>query len=538
MHDALVLRAVRAAEAFGDDAVFVGPWRLRDPGLVGVFEDDPAFAAYASSCRALGAPVRVGRWNVPGRPRVILVDASGLHARRDDVLARLWEQHRVDSFGGDDSYVEAVLFGVAAGLVIDRFAATYVRPLGGETVVIANDATSGAALLDGTARAPDLGTVFVVHRTVVGHAIADAGDDPLATLVDRGPEGLAADEGLRPTHSLEAACVRAADVVVGVGETAAAEIEAIHGRRPTLATGAAIDADSLEASVETARRRASDRARGAYVVLGARPDARAAALSPRAKRHADDLRRLAMNLAWSWDEGAGLVLADLDPVAWAAGRQDPIGLLADAPVATLEALAANEDHARRLAEALERLAASVGGTPGAEGAPVALPESVAYFCAEFGVHASLPVYSGGLGILAGDHVKAASDRGLSFVAVGLFYRHGYVRQVVNEAGDQVPLAVNNDPRRLPMELVTDAGGKPVTVSVELPGTTIVLAAWRVRVGRVSISCSTRTCPRTTPRTAPRRRASTGATWRRGCGRRSSSASAACGSSTGSASSRP
>ena len=489
LHDDLVTRAAKAAEEFGDGYVLVGPWKLRDPETADAFEEEKGFASYTSSCRALGVPVRVGRWKVFGRPRAILVDGSGLVASRDALLTRLWESHRVDSFKADDAYAEPVMFGLAAGLAIDRYVEEFVRPRHDVAVAIANDWTSAAALLDAAARAPDVGTIYVVHETVVGSALSKDARDPLAVLATKGPEGVAADQGLRTRHSLEAACVRAADAVVAVGEQVERELRTLHGRTPTLVRGSLADADSLEVAMVKARKKAADRALGAYVVQHASlpgQDARLVGLSPKARHLVFDLRRLAGNLACTWDEGAGLVFAELDPLAWSAGRHDPLGLLIDAPNEMLESLALDKAHRARLAAAIDRLDAAVEGTPGDAAAPVALPNPVAYFCAEFGIHASLPVYSGGLGILAGDHVKAASDLGLAFVGVGLFYRRGYVRQSINEAGDQVPLAVDNDPRRMPMELLKDAAGHPVTVSVELPGTTIVLAAWRVRVGRVSV----------------------------------------------------
>jgi len=489
VHDALVARAARAAEIFGDRYVLVGPWRLRSPQVAKEFEEERGFASYTSACRALGVPVRVGRWKVAGRPRAILVDGSGLSTRRDDLLTRLWDSHRVDSFGADDASSEPVLFGMAAGLAIDRYVEEFVRPASGVGVVVAADWTAGAALLDAAARAPDLGTVFVVHTTVVGGAIAAEGGDVPLELATRGPEGLAAERGLRTRHSLEAACVRSADAVVAVGDAIEGELVAIHERAPFLVHGRESEADALEPAVVEVRRRSADRARGAYVVADATAAttvSRVVGLSPAARRLAYDVKRLATNLAWCYDEAACDVLSALDPDAWSEGRCEPVGQLIDAPAERLEALAGDASFTTRLAAALSRLDASTAGTSGSDAGPVARPNPIAYFCAEFGLHASLPVYSGGLGILAGDHVKAASDLHLAFVGVGLFYRHGYVRQWINEAGDQVPLAVDNDPRRMPMELVMGDDGRPVTVSVELPGTTVVLAAWRVRVGRVSV----------------------------------------------------
>ena len=111
---------------------------------------------------------------------------------------------------------------------------------------------------------------------------------------------------------------------------------------------------------------------------------------------------------------------------------------------------------------------------------------VAYFCAEFGLHESLGIYSGGLGVLAGDHCKAASDMALPFVAVGLFYRHGYFRQTIDADGHQEHAYPDLDVSRLPLQRVADEDGDPLTVPVELPGRTVHVAVWLVQVGRVPL----------------------------------------------------
>jgi starch phosphorylase len=111
---------------------------------------------------------------------------------------------------------------------------------------------------------------------------------------------------------------------------------------------------------------------------------------------------------------------------------------------------------------------------------------VAYFCAEYGLQESLPIYSGGLGVLAGDHCKAASDMALPFVAVGLFYRRGYFRQSIDADGHQEHGYFNLDPARLPLLRAVDPLGEPLTVGVELPGRTVHAAVWLVQVGRVPL----------------------------------------------------
>src|SRR5688572_9643758 len=96
-HSLLSTKAASMVERWGDEYVCVGPWQLADPRRRPAFTAEPGFSAFTESCRALGVPARVGRWEVPGRPRTILVDASALYRSRDEILARLWDEHRVDS---------------------------------------------------------------------------------------------------------------------------------------------------------------------------------------------------------------------------------------------------------------------------------------------------------------------------------------------------------------------------------------------------------------------------------------------------------
>src|SRR5690606_30337576 len=111
---------------------------------------------------------------------------------------------------------------------------------------------------------------------------------------------------------------------------------------------------------------------------------------------------------------------------------------------------------------------------------------IAYFCAEYGFHESFPIYSGGLGILAGDHCKTASDMRLPFVAVGLLYRQGYFNQYIDRHGQQIPEYINIDPQHTPLRMVTDAAGEPVHVTCPFPDRSVAVRVWRADVGRVPI----------------------------------------------------
>src|SRR6202521_255027 len=147
---------------------------------------------------------------------------------------------------------------------------------------------------------------------------------------------------------------------------------------------------------------------------------------------------LARNLWWSWDHDAASLFRDLDPVRWKQLNQNPVSLLAELPLSKLESRAAELVLHSRINYAYRRLQEYLHAdrTWGARYAGVLRPRPVAYFSAEFGIHESLPVYSGGLGVLAGDHIKSASDLAIPLVGIGLFYGQGYFRQRLDRDGWQ------------------------------------------------------------------------------------------------------
>jgi starch phosphorylase len=200
----------------------------------------------------------------------------------------------------------------------------------------------------------------------------------------------------------------------------------------------------------------------------------------------EGLRRLAYNLYWSWHPEARVLFSYVDNTAWSRYRN---------PVAVLSGSIHWPDHLENSAfmaeygeviRAFDRYMSN--GTDhwfrrkhGAE-----LSGPIAYFCAEYGFYESLGIYSGGLGILAGDHTKTASDMALPFVGVGLLYRKGYFRQTIDADGHQEHAYPDYDVSRLPLLRVQGPDGDPLFVSVELPGRTIQIAVWCAQVGRAPV----------------------------------------------------
>jgi glycogen phosphorylase len=214
-------------------------------------------------------------------------------------------------------------------------------------------------------------------------------------------------------------------------------------------------------------------------------DRAADALAGRLPPELAPLARAAYNLRWSWTPGGAEIFASIDPHRWQLCGENPIRLLTEAPTAALERAAGDAElleRAAALEAAIEADLARAAATAG----PATAERPVAFFCAEYGIHASLPIYSGGLGALAGDILKEASDRALPFVAVGLMYHQGYFRQRIDASGWQHESWVQTDPERQPAALVTGDDGAPLTVSVPVGDEEIVAQVWRVDVGHVPL----------------------------------------------------
>jgi starch phosphorylase len=197
------------------------------------------------------------------------------------------------------------------------------------------------------------------------------------------------------------------------------------------------------------------------------------------------LQELSRNLWWSWDNEALELLQELDPTLWKAVRHNPVAVLADISADRLAELAADAGFTGRLQGIVERFRAHMGG----EGPHIDLDfggRLIGYFSAEYGLHESLSIYSGGLGILSGDHLKAASDLGLPLVAVGMAYRYGYFHQQIDLEGRQHEAYTRNDFERMPMSLQVDDEDRPLIVTLPYPGREVCFRMWKVAVGRIPL----------------------------------------------------
>jgi starch phosphorylase len=202
----------------------------------------------------------------------------------------------------------------------------------------------------------------------------------------------------------------------------------------------------------------------------------------------DKLRELARNLWWTWQPNVIGLFRELDPALWRKTDHNPVEFLKRISVEQLErrsaemALDSRIDYAfRRLAEYLKN-----DDSWGSVYASSLRSRPVAYFSAEFGLHESVPIYSGGLGVLAGDHLKSASDLGIPLIGIGLLYDQGYFRQTLDGNGWQQEHYLNANPDLLPIERVLGPDDKPLLIAVDTHSGTLRARVWRVEVGRTTL----------------------------------------------------
>jgi glycogen phosphorylase len=202
----------------------------------------------------------------------------------------------------------------------------------------------------------------------------------------------------------------------------------------------------------------------------------------------EKLWSLARNLWWSWDHDCVSLFRDLNPTRWRQLNQNPVAMLSEIPLEEIERRSAELALHSRINYVYRRQKEYLNAdrTWGATNAGVLRPRPVAYFSAEFGLHESLPIYSGGLGVLAGDHIKSASDLDIPLVGIGLFYGQGYFLQRLDQKGWQREEYLATDINQLPMQPAIGTNGEPVVVEIQTRSGSIRAKVWRVKVGRCDL----------------------------------------------------
>lgn len=197
------------------------------------------------------------------------------------------------------------------------------------------------------------------------------------------------------------------------------------------------------------------------------------------------LRELSNNLWWCWNDKAKALFMTLNPQMWDKCH-NPIQVLGQADSERLESLRANEDYLRLYGEVMAEFDAYMAEPLRDIDEHVTAAHPVAYFSTEYGINESVPIYSGGLGVLSGDHLKSASDMAVPLFGIGLLYKNGYFKQEIDENGRQVAVYPLNNFAQLPVSQVTGPNNEPLFVQLELPGRILYARIWQMKVGRVKL----------------------------------------------------
>ncbi len=201
------------------------------------------------------------------------------------------------------------------------------------------------------------------------------------------------------------------------------------------------------------------------------------------------LADLAYNYWWSWSGDRLSLFQTIDPQEWKRCGHNPVAILESASYERLTQLAEDPYYLGQvsaLAQDFDTYMSQQDTWVSRVAPQVSKENPIAYFCAEFGIHESLPIYSGGLGILAGDHLKSASDLGVPMVGIGLLYKQGYFRQRLNSSGWQEDYYVDNQFHQMPIELIKNDHGEPITIQLEIRQRNVKVQIWRALVGRVTL----------------------------------------------------
>ncbi|HHP7244165.1 MAG TPA: alpha-glucan family phosphorylase, partial [Elainellaceae cyanobacterium] len=215
----------------------------------------------------------------------------------------------------------------------------------------------------------------------------------------------------------------------------------------------------------------------------------AASLGERLPLPLKRLADLAYNYWWSWTTEKVSLFRNIDPEMWDRCGHNPVAFLETVPDSRLTQMLEDPSYLSRLNDLVSRFDHYLSETntwANRVSPQISREHPVAYFCAEFGIHESLPIYSGGLGILAGDHLKSASDLGVPMVGVGLLYRQGYFRQRLSRNGWQEDYYVDNLFEKMPLELMRSDQDAPITVELEIRNRRVKAQIWKARVGRVEL----------------------------------------------------
>jgi len=234
----------------------------------------------------------------------------------------------------------------------------------------------------------------------------------------------------------------------------------------------------------------SARARKQYLLRldPTHPKLRHFAIKPIIPDKIKKLKKLASNIWWSWDTEATQLFEKIDPELYKKSKKNAVDILELIGIKRLNEIISDEDYMSLYQKVITKFDNYLSyDKPLLENIEyISKDRPVAYFSMEFGFHESMPLYSGGLGILSGDHIKSASDLNLPLIGVGLFYKNGYFKQIISKDGEQIAKYDLNNANRMPLKLLTTEKDETLVISVDMPGRTLYAQIWDAQIGRITV----------------------------------------------------
>ncbi len=494
IHHTIKSKAHALTARFGNNYLTIGPdvWKEthENPQFA---EDTSLFRSWREEAAKSGLHFRIGRWQVPGEPVAVLVDFTPLFGKKDKILTDFWLKYGLDSLSGQWDYTEPALFGYAAAQVIKSF---YDFHLSARDKMVAHfhQWNSGTGVLFLKEEVPQAGTLFTCHESVIKQAMASISKDLPLEMEDIEVELLASELGVSAKFSLEKTAARLADCFTLTEEASAGEAFCLLGMNSCLITPESEDGaeSSLEKAYHTALE-ASEKRFDLYkdkkspshalplpTVDSMRPKWKKVTIGVNVPGALKSLTELARNIWWTWNYDARELFEQIDPRLWERCGNNPIVLVNRLTMEHYERLTSDAGFMDKY-QAVERRFHDY-----MEKGRKKKSQPIAYFSMEYGLHETIKIYSGGLGVLAGDYLKQASDDNIDMVGVGLLYRYGYFTQNLSADGEQADTYHRHDFDSMAAQAVRDEHGKRVKISIAFPGRTLHARVYKIDVGRVPL----------------------------------------------------
>ncbi|MCL2027079.1 MAG: alpha-glucan family phosphorylase [Bacteroidales bacterium] len=470
-----------------NDFLMIGPDVWRDKHNTEFTEDRDLYRTWCEQAERDGLNFRIGRWNIPGNPIVILVDFTSFFSQKDDIFKELWETYKLDSISGQWDYIEPAIFGYVAGKIMEHFYQYNVMP-NEQVLAQFHDWLTGSGVLYLKHKAPQIATAFTVHSTVIGQTL-EANNFSLSQDISLyNADQLANNFYVRAKHSLEKLSAANTDVFTTVNETINEQCRVFLGKITDKITEHIADYEkAYDIALEKAIARSDSYT---HIPLPfdygieerfkkVKPEWKKMLIHPNIPDKLKKLHELSMNLWWCWDYETTNLFESINPELFNSFERNPIAMLKAMSSPEIEKLENDTEFLTKLDGIYERFRAYMD-------AKTEQTPKVAYFSMEFGLHESVKIYSGGLGILAGDYLKEASDCNYNMIGIGLLYRYGYFKQQISIGGEQIAHSIPQRFSDLPLLPVRDESGRWIQVSISLPGRTLHAKIWRLDVGRVPL----------------------------------------------------